>query len=237
MNRSLRRVLAALAAVLLLCVVGFGIYVGDYYRADDAALSIAAAAQTEGQFTTLPAADGGTQVGVVFYPGAKVQAAAYLPLLRQLADRGVTCVLVEMPFNLAFFGMNAAQDAMALHPQVEQWYLMGHSLGGAMACSYAADHPDEVAGLVLLGAYVYGEIPAEKALVLYGEQDLVLSREKLAGGANEVVIPGGNHAWFGNYGTQDGDGVAAITREEQQAITVQYALQFMGLAGAAQPAA
>ena len=230
MKQKLRRVLAAAALVLALCAAGFGWYVSDYYAAEPAAQASLATAQTQGRFTTLPAAGEDTGVGVVFYPGGKVEAAAYLPLLQRLAEQGVTCVLVEMPFNLAFFGANAAQSAMALHPQVKQWYLMGHSLGGAMACSYTAGHPEQIAGVVLLGAYVYGDIPAEKTLVLYGENDLVLSREKLTGGPNEQVIPGGNHAGFGCYGPQKGDGEAAIPPAQQQQAAATAALRFMGLA-------
>lgn len=232
MKRSLRIALAAVAAALLLCVGGFGLYVSDYYRADAAAQAVAQTVPAEGRYTTLSSAAGaaGTaDVGLVFYPGAKVEAAAYLPLLQQLADAGVTCVLVEMPCNLAFLDPDAAADAMALHPEVERWFLAGHSLGGAMASSYAADHLDAVDGLILLGAYVYGQIPEDRVLVLYGENDQVLNRAKLTGAAGEWMIPGGNHAYFGNYGEQDGDGEAAIPREQQQSITVQMALAFMGL--------
>jgi len=37
----------------------------------------------------------------------------------------------------------------------------------------------------------------------------------------EVCIEGGNHAQFGSYGTQKGDGTAAIPAEEQWARTVE----------------
>ena len=66
---------------------------------------------------------------------------------------------------------------------------------------------------------------------IYGDQDQVLNREKYAeyrgnlpGKAVEVVIPGGNHAQFGDYGQQKGDGVATITTQEQLDATVQAIL-------------
>ena len=31
-----------------------------------------------------------------------------------------------------------------------------------------------------------------------------------------IVVEGGNHAYFGNYGEQEGDGTATISREQQQ---------------------
>ena len=112
----------------------------------------------------------------------------------------------------------------------EPWTYAWHRIA-IPACTYAEQHPDEIAGVVLLGAYVYGGLPAEKTLVLYGEHDLVLSREKLSGGANEILLPGGNHAGFGNYGPQQGDGEATVSAAEQQAAAVRHALEFMGLAG------
>ena len=97
----------------------------------------------------------------------------------------------------------------------------------AMASSWAAKHPDDFDGLVLLGAYVYGDVPAEKSLVLYGTEDGVLSRDKLSGGPNEQVIPGGNHAQFGNYGVQPGDGNATISTEEQQKLAANLTLRLL----------
>ena len=41
----------------------------------------------------------------------------------------------------------------------------------------------------------------------------------------EYRIEGGNHAQFGNYGVQKGDGAAAITGPEQQQSTVDFIIQ------------
>ena len=43
----------------------------------------------------------------------------------------------------------------------------------------------------------------------------------------EICIEGGNHAWFGNYGQQEGDGTASITREEQQKQVVDAVLDIV----------
>ena len=64
-------------------------------------------------------------------------------------------------------------------------------------------------------------------LALYGSEDGLLNKEKLEGTANVIEIPGGNHAYFGNYGEQRGDGAATITREEQQRITAQEISAFV----------
>ena len=109
-----------------------------------------------------------TDTAIIFYPGAKVEASAYLPLLNQLRQTGLTCILVEMPFHLAIFDVNAAEDVMAQFPDIRHWYIAGHSMGGAMASQFASEHPDEVDGLILLGAYLYGDYPPADTLTVYG---------------------------------------------------------------------
>lgn len=168
----------------------------------------------------------GTQDALVFYPGAKVEAAAYLPLLTALARDGVDCFLVKMPLNMAFFKMNAASDIQAVYTY-DRWYLGGHSLGGACAALYAAKHADRLTGLILLAAYATKPLPERLAVLeLPGSEDGVLDRTRLAKGerylpasARSGELPGGNHAQFGDYGPQKGDGAATISPEEQLAWT------------------
>ena len=56
--------------------------------------------------------------------------------MKACADKGVLCVLIEMPFNLAVLDMNAAEGIRVKYPEIENWYIGGHSLGGSMAASY-----------------------------------------------------------------------------------------------------
>jgi len=120
-----------------------------------------------------------------------------------------------MPFNLAVFDVNAADRIYSKFPGIVNWYIGGHSLGGAMASSYADKNTDKIKGLILLGAYSVGSADIS-TLAIYGSNDGVLDRSKLAGTDNVLEIAGGNHAYFGNYGEQKGDGKAEITREQQQ---------------------
>ena len=163
-------------------------------------------------------------VGFIFYPGGKVEYTAYLPLMEALASEGVLCVLVEMPFNLAVLDVNAADGIQEQYPQIERWYIGGHSLGGSMAASYAADHADAFDGLILLAAYSTADLTGTglDVLSVYGSEDGVMNREKyetyranLPQDFTELVIDGGCHAFFGMYGPQDGDGTPGITNEEQ----------------------
>ena len=228
-GRSLwRRVLLVLCLVLVLLGGGFFWYVSDYYRAEDAAVTVLAQGQnltTEDNLTILsPSTPSDT--AVIFYPGAKVEAIAYLPLLDQIRQTGVTCILVDMPFHMAIFDSNAAQDVMERFPDVAHWYVAGHSMGGAMASQFAANHPDEVDGLILLGAYIYGDYPPEKTLTVYGSLNQSVE-DHLDYTENVVEIQGGNHAQFGNYGPQKGDAEATISAQEQQKQTVEAIAAFL----------
>ena len=222
-----RRILLVLLALLVLGAAGFGFYVGDYYRAEPAALAILdePGLSIDGDTTILSPASA-SDTGILFYPGAKVEAEAYLPLLDQLRDQGFTCFLIHMPATMAIFDAGAALDVIDAHPEISHWYLAGHSMGGAMASSCAADNPDTIDGLILLGAYLYGDYPPADTLTIYGSLNESVA-EKIDYTDNVLVIDGGNHAQFGNYGPQKDDPAAAISASDQQAQSVQAITDFI----------
>ncbi len=227
MTARKKRALLILGLGLLLLGAVCGVYFGTYSRA-----STEAAALLQGSETVrVQAVDGGwlldgpgTGDALVFYPGGKVEPTAYLPLLTILAEDGVDCFLVKMPLNLAIFHTNAAaavQDAYVY----DRWYIGGHSLGGACAALYAAENGDRLTGLILLAAYPTKPLDEHLAVLeLHGSEDGVINRDKLEKGkqylpasAVSEELPGGNHAQFGDYGLQKGDGAATVSRAEQTA--------------------
>ena len=229
-------VLPLLAGVILLITALW--YVNDYYHTDENVQeylqkkdSVSVTEMSDGLYLDGP----GDNAAMIFYPGAKVEYTAYLPLLSDLAEQGIDCFLIKMPCNLAFFGQNKAKKIMDSY-EYDYWYLSGHSLGGAMAASYASGHLESLNGLVLLAAYPTKSLKSDSfsVLSLYGSEDGVLNMEKMEEGKAympvdyaEVCIEGGNHAQFGNYGEQKGDHAADISREEQQAQTVEAILKMM----------
>ena len=229
-SRRKKWLLAGGTVLLVLAILAgvFFWYVSDYYRAEDVALEVIAQDSTieVRDNLTILSPSYPTDTAIIFYPGAKVETEAYLPLLDQIRQLGVTCILVHMPFHMAIFDANAAEDVMARFPEYQHWYMAGHSMGGAMASQFAADHPDEVDGLILLGAYIYGDYPDEDTLTIYGSLNQSVE-DNIDYTENIVEIQGGNHAQFGNYGPQKGDLPAAISAEEQQRQTVEAIEAFL----------
>lgn len=219
-----------LISLLLLPVIlggGFLVYASDYYRADETTNAILQSGQAQVRDDMIilrPEVASGS--ALIFYPGAKVEYTAYLPLLEKLRQNGITSVLMKMPFNMAIFSVNAADKAFDELSGIDHWFIGGHSMGGAMASSYAAGHQEKVKGLVLLGAYIYGDVAPKDALTVYGTLNADLEKH-IDYTDNVVIIQGGNHAQFGNYGEQKGDPKALISREEQQDIAVQAILSFI----------
>ena len=154
---------------------------------------------------------------------------AYIPLMRAIASKGILCILVDMPFNLAVFDIDRAEGLCQSFSNIDNWYMAGHSLGGSMAASYASNHIEDYEGLILLGAYSTVNLSDSgfKVISIYGSEDKVLNREKYTANKPnlpddfvEVIIEGGCHAYFGTYGAQDGDGTPTISNSEQISITV-----------------
>ena len=237
MKQKTKRILAILILAVVSLAAATALYAGDYYRAGDVAASladsdgVAVSAVDEGYFFDGP----GEENALIFYPGAKVEETAYAPLLHSLAAQGVDCFLIKMPLRLAIFGMNRADKIRSEYPY-ERYYLAGHSLGGAMAANHAAGHPTDYAGLFLLAAYPSKDMTAVSfpVMFIYGENDNVLNREKLEEGFalsppdyTVTKIAGGNHAGFGVYGAQDGDGKATVSSSEQQHITTAAILSII----------
>ena len=222
--------LAGGSVLLLLVILGgaFFWYVSDYYRAEDVALEVMAqdSGITVQDDLTILSPTYPTDTAIIFYPGAKVEPEAYLPLLDQIRQTGVTCILVHMPFRMAIFDADAAEEVIARFPEFQHWYVAGHSMGGAMASKFASEHPDQVDGLILLGAYIYGDYPDEKTLTIYGSLNQSVE-DHIDYTENIVEIEGGNHAQFGSYGLQRGDPPAEITPQEQQARTVEAISDFL----------
>lgn len=185
-----------------------------------------------------------SHLGVIFYPGALVQAEAYAPFARNLAENGISVIIQKIPFRLAFTKrleqnvFNATQDLISQYPDSIKWVLAGHSKGGAMASTFAKDYSDRISGLLLIGTSHPRRIDLSQLAIpitkVYGSEDGLASKEEveefsrnLPNHTNFVLIEGANHSQFGHYGMQLGSGTAKITLQEQQQYLLSASLEML----------
>lgn len=229
--RRLRRVLLVAAVVAGLALLGVIAWAGtprtleeDRFEAviDDPAIVV-----DEGEgYLRLTPADAEPDLGVVFYPGARVPPGAYAATWAEVLRRtDVTVLIPSVTLNLAVLSPNRAADVIAAEEGIERWWVGGHSLGGTMAASYASDDPD-VEGLLLWASFPTegSEVAAREDLVgasIAGSRDGLSTLEEITARAGLLpdgvpieVIEGMNHAQFGAYGEQARDGEPTLSDAE-----------------------
>ncbi|MFU8840050.1 MAG: alpha/beta hydrolase [Nitriliruptoraceae bacterium] len=231
-RRRLRTALWTVVALVLATSIAFVVWASLAAPAEvgelEAALADPGLGVVQGPVVELWPASGPPTQAVVFYPGARVHRDAYIATWAPIVAATDTLVLIpRMPLNLAIFGQNRASSLMEAHPEIESWWVGGHSLGGAMAASFAGDQPPgDLDGLVLWGAYATeGAGLADRddltVLSVSGSRDglstptdIAERRPLLPDDAIMVEVEGMNHAQFGRYGPQRGDLPATIHDDE-----------------------
>jgi len=239
-RRWLRRIAAVLGVLLLIVVVAGAWYVQPQADLPEAAAAMAstsqvAVSQDHGWLEFRPT-DSEPTTGFIFYPGAKVEPAAYARSAQAIAEAGYLVVIVPMPLNLAILGVNKADEVMAAYPDIQHWAIGGHSLGGAMAGQYARCQP-AIEGLALWSAFPNGDLSARDdmaALSIWGSLDAGAERfgseatkATLPPDTRYVVIEGGNHEQMGDYTGQPNDPPATISRDAQQAQVQQATIELL----------
>ena len=167
------KILLVAIAVMAIGGIAVNCYVGNYYRADsiaeaaiDSDREVAVTIEKKDKriqatqydlklknytITFAPQDKEKATKALIFYPGGRVQYTAYAPLMHELAKNNFVCILVHMPGNLAVLDQNAADGIIEkykeIYPSIQEWYMGGHSLGGAMAAEYVSKHVDEFDGL------------------------------------------------------------------------------------------
>ena len=230
-RRRVRAIGLGALGALLVVVLGFLIWANTPYRADRGATlevfrnpAIAVTTVDEGILVQPAggAAPGGA--GLIFVPGARVEPYAYLfQLSGVVEEHGVTVLITRPTLNLAFFDTRGVDEFTTAAPEVDRWFVGGHSLGGVRACLMTPG--TDLEGLVLFGSYCANDLSESglQVLSIAGENDLLSDFATIEGAApllpadaQFVVIDGANHAAFGDYGAQSGDGERTITSEQMR---------------------
>jgi predicted esterase len=164
--------------------------------------------------------------GFVFYPGGRIDPRGYAFLMREIASEGYLVVVPEMPINMAVFNSNVASEIIAYFPEINHWVIGGHSVGGAMAAQYTANHSDVIEGLAIWASYPPNSADLSKldipVVSIYGSRELRVNDASI--GEHKHLLPedtlyirieGGDHHQFGSYKINPTDHLATISRESQ----------------------
>lgn len=245
-RKTIRRIiLIFLAAVILLSAVIVGMCLFNSRPAVQATAAYQSEfpnavikMQDDGGAEILPGSGAASKhTGIIFYVGAQITPDAYIPLLSRLSQQGYSCYIPNLTFNMAALEPEAADEIISEHSEITSWYMAGHSMGGLTASGFAADNPDKIDGLILLAAYTNRDLSETDIPVLsiFGDTDGVMNKDlyhkRLAWNPEdfeEHIIPGANHAQYGDYGKQPRDNDAAISAEEQQSKTAALILDWLG---------
>ncbi len=242
MKRALQRWWWFLLLVPLASAAGFVIWASTPLRPMPAAMAaLASDSRVQVQLTPwylFQPAQEKPQVGMILYPGGRVDPRSYAPAARAIAAQGYLVVIIPMPLNMAFFAPDRASDVIAAYHEISTWAIGGHSLGGAMAANFVRRNPSLVQGLFLWAAYPAGGDDLSRQAVetasisasldgLATPDEIQASVAMLPLSTAWTVIEGGNHAQFGWYGEQPGDNSPAISREAQQQQVVDATLALL----------
>lgn len=227
MKKWIKIILYSLLGILLMGSISFFVWSQFSYKPTKEALLLIEDKKGEDHIVF---GEKDAKIGVIFYQGAKVEAEAYSYLGEALAKDGHFVVMPKLPLNLAILGINEVDSVIEQYPEVQKWYVAGHSMGGAMISKYAFQHEDKVDGIIFLGSYPADDFSTKSIpmLSIYGEVDALATVEKIENNKKLMsknttihMIKGGNHAHFGMYGEQKGDNASLITSKAQRDETVK----------------
>ncbi|MGM0214161.1 alpha/beta hydrolase [Enterococcus sp. AZ109] len=225
MKKWKKILLIVVIGIVVILAGGFAYVQTQTYPPTDAAQQTAQKAENSSDWLYFPSEDQ-TKPIVIFYPGALVEPESYSPWAESLAQSGYPVYVLKMPLDLAVLAPNRAEDVLNEQPD-RSYVIGGHSLGGVMASRFANENTDHLKGVFFLASYPdeKGSLADKKVpvLSLTAENDEVLnqaayeeSKQELPANTEYQEIAGGNHAGFGAYGPQKGDGKATITDQNQQ---------------------
>ncbi|MQR94903.1 alpha/beta hydrolase [Fictibacillus phosphorivorans] len=238
MKRLIKRILLSIVILCICGFIGFFVWTQQTYEPTKELLKSVGEIDQDGDWVTFKPNRTDKEVGIVLYPGAKVEPEAYSYLGKSLSGAGYTVGIPKFNLNLAMLESNKAEEWIKRNPTIKKWFIGGHSLGGVSAATFAHKNPKLIKGVILLASYpASGDNFSNKGtpiLSIYAEKDGLTTRDKIEETKNLLSrdtvlfeIKGGNHAQFGMYGEQKGDNQADISAKEQQDLIADEMIKWL----------
>lgn len=228
-----KKIILIFIVIILTISFSIALYFGNYYKSNIEKIDDTSVVITEyDDYYFFD--DSGNKNALIFYQGAKIDELAYLELLNKIAENGIDCFLLKMPFNFALLNVNKAN--IIINEYDYNFYVGGHSFGGAISCIYAKNNSNKIKGVVLLAAFSNKDLSNSdlRILSVLASRDNILKSERYQSALPnmpkdfiEITIDGGNHSYFGTYGLQKGDNEASITNQEQIEIVCKLIADFI----------
>jgi hypothetical protein len=176
-------------------------------------------------------------------PGARIDARAYANVLRPVAEAAYLVAVLKEPFGFSLLDADHGNKVLDVHPEITDWAIGGHSLGGSTAASLV-DQEERLKGLVLFASYPGDRLVRNdlEAVSISGtadgfttSADIEVSKGNLPPNTSYVVINGAVHSSFGDYGEQPGDGIATVDRTAAQTEIARATLALLALLASPPP--
>ena len=84
--------------------------------------------------------------------GVKADERSYAYIAQQLNKEGHTVIIPNIPLHMAVYGPEQGLAIMEDNPQIEKWFLIGHSLGGLPISQIAAEQPEKLEGVAFVAS-------------------------------------------------------------------------------------
>lgn len=230
-----KRIVIGLLSLFILLLVGLFIYSQfsyDSLEAMDEQIDLIddTSVDRDENFWSIKYSVDNPKKNIVFVPGGLVDPDAYSYIALSLATEGYNVSIIKPLFNLAILTPN--QGTRYIDESLDN-VIIGHSLGGVVS-SMIASKSDSISQVVLMGSYAIKDITDKEVMLISAEFDLGMDLETFDENLKYVnddyighYIEGGNHAQFGWYGEQRGDGDATISTLVQQDLVIDYILDFI----------
>ncbi len=219
-------------ALVILALLAVGaILLALWYRIDGQPLpetaqylageGFAAVKEDDGSFVFTPIAANGH--GLVIMHGALIKPQSYAQTAAYFAQLGYTVFVPSGPGRLS---VNAVDSAAARLDSfgVQDWFFIGHSMGGYSSLELISRHQPNVRAVALWAAGVPADFSGLNLPMLYiwGDNDGLQPLERFAEGqanlpesVHYVTLPGANHKNFAMYSHQYLDNDAILDPQLQ----------------------